>query len=105
LKPMGLSTPNVLFARMGYGGRFTPHGVRATASTWLNNRSVRADVIERQLAHVERNRVRAAYNRADYMSERIAMMQIWADFVLPDQATTGDKLSVPLPQSQEEVEN
>jgi len=97
LKPMGLSTPNVLFARMGYGGRFTPHGVRATASTWLNGRGVRADVIERQLAHVERNRIRAAYNRADYMPERVAMMQTWADFVLPDQATSGDTLVVPLP--------
>lgn len=96
-KPMGLSTPNVLFKRMGYGDRFTPHGVRATASTWLNNRGVRADVIERQLAHVERNRVRAAYNRADYMHERIAMMQMWADFVLPDHATTGGTMQVPLP--------
>lgn len=103
-KPMGLSTPNVVFERMGYGGRFTPHGIRATASTWLNNRGVRADVIERQLAHVERNRVRAAYNRADYMFERVAMMQMWADFVLPDQATTGGTLTVPLPQQCKEFE-
>lgn len=98
MKPMGMSTPNVVFARMGYGDRFTPHGIRATASTWLNNRGVRADVIERQLAHVERNRVRAAYNRAEYWPERVAAMQLWADFVLPDQATTGGTLSVPLPQ-------
>ncbi|WP_186150768.1 tyrosine-type recombinase/integrase [Burkholderia gladioli] len=98
-KPMGLSTPNVLFARMGYGGRFTPHGIRATASTWLNNRGVRADVIERQLAHVERNSVRRAYNRADYMSERIAMMQMWADFVLPDQALSTSTMWVQLPDN------
>ncbi|PLZ01567.1 hypothetical protein CY652_15775 [Burkholderia sp. WAC0059] len=104
LKPMGLSTPNVVFARMGYAGRFTPHGVRATASTWLNNRGVRADVIERQLAHVERNRVRAVYNRADYMPERIVMMQMWADFVLPDQAVAGSTLFVPLPQQCEAAE-
>jgi len=104
-KPMGLSTPNVVFERMGYRGRFTPHGIRATASTWLNNRGVRADVIERQLAHVERNRVRAAYNRADYMPERVAMMQMWADFALPDPAATGGALLVPLPQHVEEVEN
>ncbi|CAM2194023.1 protein of unknown function [Paraburkholderia kururiensis] len=103
-KPMGLSTPNVVFARMGYGGRFTPHGIRATASTWLNNRGVRADVIERQLAHVERNRVRAVYNRADYMSERIAMMQMWADFAMPDQVTASAKLCVPLPQLSEEID-
>lgn len=99
LKPMGMSTPNVLFERMGYGGRFSPHGIRATASTWLNNRGVRADVIERQLAHTERNRVRAAYNRADYWSERVAAMQMWADFVLPDHATTGGTLRVPLPDT------
>lgn len=99
MKPMGMSTPNVVFARMGYGDRFTPHGIRATASTWLNNRGVRADVIERQLAHVERNRVRAAYNRADYWPERVAAMQMWADFVLPDQPTTGGTLSVPLPDT------
>ena len=97
LKPMGMSTPNVVFERMGYGGRFSPHGIRATASTWLNNRGVRADVIERQLAHTERNRVRAAYNRADYWPERVVAMQMWADFVLPDQAATGGKLAVPLP--------
>jgi integrase len=101
MKPMGMSTPNVVFARMGYGDRFTPHGIRASASTWLNNKGVRADVIERQLAHVERNRVRAAYNRADYWPERVAAMQMWADFVLPDQATTGGTLSVPLPQDEE----
>ena len=39
----------------------------------------RPDVIERQLAHTERNRIRAAYNRAEYMEERRAMMQAWAD--------------------------
>jgi integrase len=104
-KPMGLSTPNVVSERMGYGKRFTPHGIRSTASTWLNNRGVRADVIERQLAHVERNRVRAAYNRADYMSERVAMMQMWADFVLPDQPPTNDKWLVPLPREAEQVEH
>ncbi len=60
-------------------------------------------MIERQLAHVERNRVRAAYNRADYMFERIAMMQMWADFVLPDQTTAGSTLVVPLPRQIEEI--
>jgi integrase len=94
---MNLATPNVVFERMGYRGRFTPHGIRATASTWLNNRGVRADVIERQLAHLDQNSIRRTYNRADYMSERIAMMQMWADFVLPDQALTGSTLFVPLP--------
>lgn len=80
-KPMGASSLNVAFDRMGYGERFTPHGVRATASTILNEQGFRADVIERQLAHTERNRIRAAYNHADYMSERRQMMQQWADYI------------------------
>ena len=71
-KPMGASSLNVAFDRMGYGERFTPHGVRATASTILNEQGFRPDVIERQLAHTERNRIRAAYNHADYLIERRA---------------------------------
>jgi len=80
-RPMGASSLNVAFDRMGYGERFTPHGVRATASTILNEQGFRSDVIERQLAHTERNRVRAAYNHADYLEERGSMMQQWADYI------------------------
>ena len=47
----------------------------------LNEMGFRADVIERQLAHAERNKVRASYNQADYLEERRQMMQTWADFV------------------------
>jgi integrase len=78
---MSASTLNVVFDRIGYGGRFTPHGFRATASTILNEQGFRADVIERQLAHAERNAVRAAYNHAHYLAERMAMMQQWADYL------------------------
>jgi len=80
-RPMGANSLNVAFDRMGYGERFTPHGVRATASTILNEQGFRPDVIERQLAHAERNRIRAAYNHADYLPERRAMMQQWADYI------------------------
>ena len=80
-KPMGDSTLNKAFETMGFGGRFTPHGLRATASTILNEHGFRADVIERQLAHTERNRIRAVYNKAEYLEERRAMMQHWADFI------------------------
>ncbi|MGH8487598.1 MAG: tyrosine-type recombinase/integrase [Gammaproteobacteria bacterium] len=80
-KPMGSNTINKAFDRMGYRGRFTPHGLRATASTLLNEMGFRPDVIERQLAHTERNRIRAAYNRAEYMDERRRMMQAWADYL------------------------
>ena len=51
------------------------------ASTLLNEMGFRSDVIERQLAHVEGNTVRAAYNRAEYLNERREMMQKWADFL------------------------
>jgi integrase len=57
----------------------TAHGFRATASTQLNELGWGVDVIERQLAHQERNRVRAAYNRAQHLEERREMMQAWAD--------------------------
>jgi len=80
-KPMSGSTFNSVIDKLGYGGRFTPHGFRATASTNLNEQGFRADVIERQLAHTERNRIRGAYNHADYMSERRQMMQAWADYI------------------------
>ena len=80
-KPMGRSTFNVMFKRMGYGGTFTPHGLRATASTQLNELGFRSDLIERQLAHAERNVVRAAYNNAQYLAERSNMMQAWADWI------------------------
>ncbi len=80
-KPMGANTFNVAFERMGYGGRFTPHGLRVTASTILNEQGFKPDVIERQLAHTERNRIRAAYNRAEYLDERRTMMQAWADYI------------------------
>lgn len=82
-KHMNGTTINLAFHKMGYGGKFNPHGVRATASTWLNTKKFRSDVIERQLAHAERNQIRATYNHADYIIERSEMMQAWADFVSP----------------------
>jgi integrase len=66
---------------MGYHGRATIHGFRAMASTALNERGFRADVIERQLAHQEQNAIRAAYNRAEYLTERRIMMKYWADLL------------------------
>lgn len=78
-----MSENTMLFAmyRMGYHGIATVHGFRATASTILNESGFKPDVIERQLAHVERNKVRAAYHRSEYLEERKQMMQWWADFI------------------------
>ena len=75
------------FERMGYGGKNTEnghivtHGFRATASTILNEDGFNPDAIERQLSHKEPNQVRAAYNRAQYMDERRAMLQCWANYL------------------------
>jgi integrase len=66
---------------MGYHSRMTGHGFRALASTALNEMGYRPDVIERQLAHTEKNAVRAAYHRSQYLEERTDMMQAWADFL------------------------
>jgi integrase len=81
------NTINNVLKKMGYKGQMVGHGFRALASTTLNEQGFRPDVIERQLAHRERNAVRAAYNRAQYMEERRAMMQHWADFLDKCRAT------------------
>ena len=60
---------------------FTPHGFRHMASTQLNELGYKSDIIERQLSHAERNKVRAAYNHAEYLSERVIMMQFWSDYL------------------------
>lgn len=75
------TTTNRALEYLGYGGRFSSHGFRSTASTILNEMGYRPDVIERQLAHKERNQVRAAYNRAQYLPERRQMLMDWADMI------------------------
>lgn len=78
-----MSENTILYAlyRMGYHSRATGHGFRSTASTILNENEFAPDVIERQLAHSERDKVRAAYNYAQYLPERRKMMQWWGDFL------------------------
>ncbi len=78
-KPISNNTMLFALYRLGYKGKMTGHGFRAVASTALNEMGFRSDVIERQLAHCERDEVRGAYNRAEYLPERRAMMQKWAD--------------------------
>ena len=80
---MTATTLNRVLEHMGFNGKdsigFSANGFRATASTMLNEIGYRADVIERQLAHAERNKVRASYNQFEYLEERRQMMQAWAD--------------------------
>ena len=80
-KPTSENTLIYAIYRMGYHSKTTAHGFRATASTILNEKNFRADVIEKQLAHGERNKVRASYNHAQYLPERKQMMQWWADYL------------------------
>ena len=70
-----------IIERMGYKGRVTPHGFRSLASSVLNEQGFNPDAIERQLAHIENNKIRAAYNRADYLNERKELMQWYSDFL------------------------
>lgn len=78
-----LSENAILYAiyDLGYRGRLTGHGFRATASTILNERGHNSLAIERQLAHVDRNAVRASYNHAEFLNERRAILQAWADLL------------------------
>ena len=78
---MSENTINTLIRRMGYQGRVVGHGFRALFSTMLNEAGFNPDAIERQLAHQERNVVRAAYNRSEYWVDRKEMMQWWSDFL------------------------
>lgn len=68
-----------MIKRMGYHGKVVGHGFRSMFSTTLNEASFNPDAIERQLAHCEKNAVRAAYNRAEYRNERIELMRYWSD--------------------------
>lgn len=81
-RPMSDNTINAALRRLGYArDEMTGHGFRSMASTILNEQGWHADAIERQLAHAERNSVRAAYNYAEHLPERRRMMQAWADYL------------------------
>lgn len=72
---------NRALSRMGFHGRLVSHGLRALASTTLNERGFDSDVIEAALAHTDKNSVRAAYNRAQYLERRRKMMDWWSDHI------------------------
>ena len=81
-RAMSENTVNAALRRLGYPHEvMTGHGFRTLASTLLNEQGWNRDAIERQLAHAERDSVRAAYNRAEYLVERRKMMQAWADYL------------------------
>jgi integrase len=96
-RPMSENTVNAALRRLGYTKEeMTGHGFRSMASTILNELGWNRDAIERQLAHAERNSVRAAYNYAEHLPERVKMMQEWADYL--DKLKAGAEI-VPIIQS------
>lgn len=81
-RPMSENTVNGALRRLGYTkDELTGHGFRSMASTLLNEMGWNRDAIERQLAHAERDNIRAAYNYAEFLPERRKMMQGWADYL------------------------
>ncbi|MBU1002363.1 MAG: tyrosine-type recombinase/integrase [Proteobacteria bacterium] len=81
-RPMSDNTVNAALRRLGYSkDEMTCHGFRSMASTVLNEQGWNRDVIERQLAHSPRDKVRATYNFAEYLPKRREMMQAWADYL------------------------
>ena len=87
------NTLNTAISRMGYKGRLTGHGIRATISTALNEVGFVEEWIEAQLSHADTNQIRAAYNHAEYVEPRRRMMQYWADLL--DALEIGDPWPVP----------
>ena len=81
------STANAALKRMGYHKKLVAHGMRALASTTLNEQGFDSDVIEAALAHVDKNEVRRAYNRAEYIERRRVMMAWWSEHI--EEARTG----------------
>lgn len=81
-RPMSDGTIRTALKTLGYDSEvMSAHGFRTTASTLLNEQGWSPDAIERQLCHMPRDAVRAAYNRAQYLDERRRMMQSWADYL------------------------
>lgn len=91
-KHCNVETANKALIRMGYKNKLVAHGLRALASTTLNEQEFNADVIESALSHVDKNKVRRAYNRAEYLDSRRELMCWWSEHI--EHAASG-RVSVP----------
>ncbi len=98
-KSLSENTFNSALARMGYKGIATAHGFRSLFSTVANEAGWNPDAVERQLAHMERNKVRAAYHRSTYTDERRKLMQWWADLI---DSHAADGKVIPIRRSKKE---
>lgn len=74
-------TANGAIKRMGYKGKLVAHGLRAIASTYLNEKGYNSDLIEVALSHLNSDRIKAAYDRGERLEQRFKLLQVWADFV------------------------
>ena len=82
-KPIHFNSLGMMIKAMGYSGsELTPHGLRSSMSTVLNESNLfKSEWIEAQLSHTDKNVVRGTYNHADYLVQRANMMQWWADYL------------------------
>ena len=80
-KHVSSQTANKALERMGFKGQQTSHGLRALASTTLNEQGFDVDVIEAALSHVDKDKVRSAYNRTDYLERRKKVMSWWSNHI------------------------
>jgi len=80
-KHINKETANTALKRMGFKGRQTSHGLRALASTTLNEQGFDVDVIEAALSHIDKDKVRSAYNRTDYLERRKKIMDWWSKHI------------------------
>ncbi len=80
-KHVSSQTANKALERMGFKGQQTSHGLRALASTTLNEQGFDVDVIEAALSHVDKDKVRSAYNRTDYLERRKVVMSWWSNHI------------------------
>lgn len=81
-QPMNSQTANAALKRIGYGGKLVAHGLRSIASTAMNEALFNADVIEAALAHSDKNEIRRAYNRSNYLTLRKDLMSWWGQYIV-----------------------
>jgi integrase len=101
-RPMSENTLNVALRRLGYTkDEMVSHGFRTTASTRLHEMGWKSEVIEAQLSHADRNKVRGVYNRAEYLADRKKMMQAWADYL---DSLRNDEKVIPFLRGEKRIE-
>ena len=74
-------TANSAIKRMGYHGKLVAHGLRAIASTYLNDKGYDSELIEVALSHMKSDRIKAAYDRGERLEQRFKLLQVWGDFI------------------------